>query len=163
MYIATVYLEGPPKSLLGQLSGVMRAAARLIPGAPSAKSRDQWNSCEAALAWYAVASAIQALLPRVPMSTRFCSPVSGGLLHSSQLNWGTLSTSIGCRRVTSSPTYLNGDNWPPGRSRFPLLPRGTVSRPVFVILASVFPVLGRNWKPTYSILPLDCLVSLFIL
>ena len=25
----------------------------------------------------------------------------------------------------------------------------------------IFPVLGRNWKPTYLILPLDCLVSLF--
>ena len=84
------------------------------PGAPSAKSRDQRNSYEAALAWYAVASAIQALLPRVPVSTRFCSPVSGGLLHSSQLNWGTLTASIGCRRVTSRPTHLDCDNWPPG-------------------------------------------------
>ena len=49
----------------------------------------------------------------------------------------------------------------PRRSWFPLLPRGTVSRPVFMILASVFSVLGRNWKPTYLILPLDCLASLF--
>ena len=84
------------------------------PGAPSAKSRDQRNPYEVALAWYAVACAIQALLPRVPMSTRFCCPVSGGLLHSSQLNWGTLSALIGCRRVTSRPTHQDGDNWPPG-------------------------------------------------
>ena len=82
------------------------------PGAPSAESRDQRNSCEAALAWYAVMSAIQALLPRVPVSTRCCSPVSGWLLHSSQLNWGMLTASIGCRRVTSRPTHLDGDNWP---------------------------------------------------
>ena len=84
------------------------------PGPPSAKSRDQRNPCEAALAWCAIASAIQALLPRVPVSTRFCSPVSGGLLHSCQLNWGTLSASIGCRRVTSRPSHPDCDNWPQG-------------------------------------------------
>ena len=44
---------------------------------------------------------------------------------------------------------------------FPLLPRGTVFRSIFVIPASVFPVIGRNWKPTYLILSLDWLVSLF--
>ena len=54
-------------------------------GAPSAESRDQRNLCEAALAWYAVESSIQALLPCVPVSTQFSSPVSGGILHSSQL------------------------------------------------------------------------------
>ena len=71
--------------------------------------------------------------------------LAGYVLHSSQLNWGTLTASIGCRRVTSRPTHLD---CAPGRSRFPLRLRGIVSRPIFVIPASVFPVLGRNWKHT---------------
>ena len=59
---------------------------------------------------------MQALLPHVPVSRRFCSPVSCGTIHSSQLNWGTLTASLGSRRATSCPTHLDGDNWPPASS-----------------------------------------------
>ena len=38
-----------------------------------------------------------------------------------------------------------------GRSRFPPLPRGTVSRSIIGIPASVLPDLWRNLKPTYLI------------
>ena len=48
----------------------------------------------------------------VPVSTRFCFPVVyGGLTPVSSIE-GTLTASIGCRRVTSRPTLLDGDNSP---------------------------------------------------
>ena len=64
--------------------------------------------------WNLGTSSVVVEFPLLFMFTRFCSPVSGGILHSSQLNWGTLTASIGCRRGTSRPTHLDCDNWPPG-------------------------------------------------
>ena len=128
------------------------------PGPPSAKSRDQRNPCEAALAWWAVASAIQAaasrsgvytvLLPRIWRVTSLQSAQLRDAHSFDRLPPGCFSSHA------PGPCQLA-----PGLSRFPLLPRGTVSRLVFGIPASVFLVLGRNWKPTYLILPLDCQLS----
>ena len=154
--IATVYLEGPWRTylasspvswgLLHDLSwcslGKVTWLAKFMRGCTGLICRRECNSSSAALCSgiYAV------LLPRI-----------WRLLHSSQLNWGTLTALIGFSSHAPGQWQLA-----PGRSWFPLLPCGTVSRSIFVIPASVFPVLGRNWKPTYLILPLDCLFSFII-
>ena len=114
------FLGGAPKCLLGPLSGVLRAAARLILLLP--RSGSVTDRMRTELHWLDIPSRVAfklcvlvaCVLACLPMYPRVCSILSRPFLHTSQCNRWTFATSFCVDGCVICAEVTHFDNWSSG-------------------------------------------------